>query len=1346
MYGLRNVSNGVMDKATNSALYQGGSHLVQSAATGLDQLKKIALNPEHNHKLRQVLLQLVEPTIRPTFKDYGPISVLKESKCPGKWFALPAEDLKYPIRMIDLETENMVYTRSIGPQDQYCILSHSWKGEEITYKYFCDGMTSSRPTEEEETGDSSPDTESKHSDIQGVTYKCDKDLGEAIDKLQEKLPIAIGEGDEVTSVTELLERYSNAKEAKAKLERAERTLRDEEIYLASAEHESNHYRQLLSHVERFHYTTPTHEPLGDFGSGSVFTKLHAEVEGLLTKAGARRQKAEDKHSDARDANDAHKGTEMLFTNNRHVFYLVEDLLKALQRQRSARKLKKSIEVAKNIFEQMPYSKGGKRYVWLDTCCIDKPNAYELTESLALMGDWYSNADFCLVHLDTRRSDAEWLEEYKYVMGDTVNPVETNITHLGEVCADPDCWGDDCETHPVGKHHIEWAERGWTLQELVLSKMTYYVNSQWELLNRGIDSIGPYYPMGPFLERYLNHPQVRPDLDEYSAETGLSGYEYNTEPNMETIEALIQNLESLGFTPPGHISNMIAEAHIGQAVHSASDTREVNRLLAELQAEIRAPILKDREDIRMIGRLSKLANWAAGIDPSSSAARNVLVTASSRKTTTPTDQAYSLMGILGVQFPAFSAEGLPKALARLLDEVVITFNDVSVFNWSGKHAGTAIRGRSLYPSNINAFKNPIESPDMAVQAQTNIRILELFQADRRQQSHIAKDVVWLLSKMMKHIKDLKQDCPAAESLARLVKTIQDTVFPRLRMVVLDLQDIVDSLDEAILRIKERKDVERKEKEEKKEQRDKAGIWGSRDAINSGFGQLTGTMSAFSPRGLSAPMSLPTLGFKRSKAEKQVESDGESQEETLDAIEQEEPSSPTEEETVREKIENLERKLDAKGNIAGGDYEPISKKKNKKEKSSDREPSVNKSKAQTEEQADANAQSVEADFPALEDSKTLTPQSTAPRLDSKSQGRERGNRLVCPNPIVVSSAGIRGVFDIQRIVVKMEDEEALRARVVNSIPGQTIDGWCTISTGFAVTLVAFSCDRDTLKQQLDMTEVIRSELGEKPNDHESSPQKPSALGRSQERLSDHEDSEDTLIAGEASQEKPAVDKNSEGEEAPGVDEILDKTTTEQKRVRRMINFIQERDLHAIAGEWVLARFSGVSGADWFLCRLELGSGSDLYGRRIATDAFSFRNAVPEEGLMDYWYQYMTDKKSRICHAAEMYIQRSIMWHGAQQNLGNLVHITHSKDPNDDEFEELLKAFGEGSIGKFVDVTVAAGQGAVGMGADIYAKFLQSRIIEGALKKVPSQLQAAVLDLDKGRHLFPVMFHSGTDVHMF
>ncbi len=77
----------------------------------------------------------------------------------------------------------------------------------------------------------------------------------------------------------------------------------------------------------------------------------------------------------------------------------------------------------------------------------------------------------------------------------------------------------------------------------------------------------------------------------------------------------------------------------------------------------------------------------------------------RKCTVETDSAYSLMGLLEVRFPTYSAEGLPKAISRLLDEVIVAHNDLSVFNWSGLRQGSPVRGRSLYPSSLEAYGHP-----------------------------------------------------------------------------------------------------------------------------------------------------------------------------------------------------------------------------------------------------------------------------------------------------------------------------------------------------------------------------------------------------------------------------------------------------------------------------------------------------------------------------------------------------------------------------------------------------------------------------------------------------------------
>lgn len=46
---------------------------------------------------------------------------------------------------------------------------------------------------------------------------------------------------------------------------------------------------------------------------------------------------------------------------------------------------------------------------------------------------------------------------------------------------------------------EWAERGWTMQELVMSKTTFFVNEEWKPLSRPVESLGVFYHLVPYIE-------------------------------------------------------------------------------------------------------------------------------------------------------------------------------------------------------------------------------------------------------------------------------------------------------------------------------------------------------------------------------------------------------------------------------------------------------------------------------------------------------------------------------------------------------------------------------------------------------------------------------------------------------------------------------------------------------------------------------------------------------------------------------------------------------------------------------------------------------------------------------
>ncbi|KAL7624089.1 hypothetical protein AAE478_005646 [Parahypoxylon ruwenzoriense] len=72
------------------------------------------------------------------------------------------------------------------------------------------------------------------------------------------------------------------------------------------------------------------------------------------------------------------------------------------REASAIKIEQAIARFKDIFNENPFPKPAKRYMWIDSCCINRANDGEHKISTPETGEWYRNAEFRLVHLDTPR--------------------------------------------------------------------------------------------------------------------------------------------------------------------------------------------------------------------------------------------------------------------------------------------------------------------------------------------------------------------------------------------------------------------------------------------------------------------------------------------------------------------------------------------------------------------------------------------------------------------------------------------------------------------------------------------------------------------------------------------------------------------------------------------------------------------------------------------------------------------------------------------------------------------------------------------------------------------------------
>ncbi|KAL2195526.1 heterokaryon incompatibility protein-domain-containing protein [Corynascus similis CBS 632.67] len=93
-------------------------------------------------------------------------------------------------------------------------------------------------------------------------------------------------------------------------------------------------------------------------------------------------------------------------------------------------------------------KDGYRYIWVDTCCIDKRSSAEVSEAVNSMFGWYQRAAVCYAYLEDVHFD-DYTEGY--------------LT-----------WKDHF-------NNSRWFTRGWTLQELLAPRKVVFYARGWRLL-------------------------------------------------------------------------------------------------------------------------------------------------------------------------------------------------------------------------------------------------------------------------------------------------------------------------------------------------------------------------------------------------------------------------------------------------------------------------------------------------------------------------------------------------------------------------------------------------------------------------------------------------------------------------------------------------------------------------------------------------------------------------------------------------------------------------------------------------------------------------------------------------
>lgn len=435
-----------MERLLSSKRLQNATNMAKSAMNEAGKLKSIYKDPQRQgkEKLRGILSYWVTPGIQMRYFEEPETNnhTLDIDLLPDTLIG-DTDSFSVPRRMFDVDDRNMVDTFSLSPEDEYCMLSHSWKGQELDMSFFAMAQKM---------------VKGKDNDLDGVLEYCKVNLEEKEKALMEHCNTS-----DSAAIRDILSRYIEAKDIEWRYTCAKSKRREADSKRASSRNEKERYKEMIRKVP--------------------WLKVHGEsgrLEFLEDREEGNQANQDDEISELREKVEKHRPN-----FGRDAFYAINDMLQALQRRRSARKLQHSIDQAQRIFDEKPYLSLGKRYIWLDTCCIDKSNSSELTESLARMGDWYANADFCLVHLDTGKDDKDWLDEWDLWKGRSLTRESKPLEHFGGIE----------EWEPT------WSTRGWTLQELVLSKMTYFVNPDWKLLERDIDNLGRYYSLCPFIELY-----------------------------------------------------------------------------------------------------------------------------------------------------------------------------------------------------------------------------------------------------------------------------------------------------------------------------------------------------------------------------------------------------------------------------------------------------------------------------------------------------------------------------------------------------------------------------------------------------------------------------------------------------------------------------------------------------------------------------------------------------------------------------------------------------------------------------------------------------------------------------
>ncbi|KAI7240054.1 hypothetical protein KC330_g1533 [Hortaea werneckii] len=120
---------------------------------------------------------------------------------------------------------------------------------------------------------------------------------------------------------------------------------------------------------------------------------------------------------------------------------------------------------------------GYRYVWIDTCCIDKTSSAELSEAINSMFFWYQQAQVCYAYLWDISSECPQLSDAR-VPGEEGEGSGGSDRDRDGQAPDADSESDVLQQWRVTFTKCSWFTRGWTLQELIAPSEVQFFGLDW----------------------------------------------------------------------------------------------------------------------------------------------------------------------------------------------------------------------------------------------------------------------------------------------------------------------------------------------------------------------------------------------------------------------------------------------------------------------------------------------------------------------------------------------------------------------------------------------------------------------------------------------------------------------------------------------------------------------------------------------------------------------------------------------------------------------------------------------------------------------------------------------------